>query len=63
LADIFASAAASTLIVGAILDAEADGGVFSVIPSLQRREVGGYSFFLIWVMRIGDLEFVENIHQ
>jgi hypothetical protein len=36
-----------------------------VIPGLQRREVGGYSycFFLIRVMRFGDLEFVENIHQ
>jgi hypothetical protein len=37
-----------------------------VIPDLQRREVGGYSFlffFLIQVMRFGDLKFVENIHQ
>jgi hypothetical protein len=29
-ADMFASAAASVLTVGAILDAEADGGVFSI---------------------------------
>jgi hypothetical protein len=37
-----------------------------VIPGLQRREVGGYSFFLffpIQLMHFGDLEFVENIHQ
>jgi hypothetical protein len=30
LADMFASAAASTLTVGAILDAETEGGVFSM---------------------------------
>jgi hypothetical protein len=37
-----------------------------VIPGLRRREVGGYSFFvfsLIRVMRFGDLEFLESIHQ
>jgi hypothetical protein len=33
-----------------------------VIPGLQRREVGGYSFvfFLIRLLRFGDLEFVEK---
>jgi hypothetical protein len=41
-----------------------EGGAKCVILGLQRREVGGYSFcfFLIRVMRFGDLEFVENIH-
>jgi hypothetical protein len=37
----------------------------SVIPDLQKREVGGYSFcfFLIRLMCFGNLEFGENIHQ
>jgi hypothetical protein len=38
----------------------------AVIPGLQKKEVGGYSFcffFLIRVMRFRDLEFVESIHQ
>jgi hypothetical protein len=38
-----------------------------VIPGLQGREVGGYYFCLFFslirVLRFGDLEFVENIHQ
>jgi hypothetical protein len=40
---------------------------YFVIPGLQRREVGGYSFFVLFfpirLMHFGDLEFVENIHQ
>jgi hypothetical protein len=33
-----------------------------VIPGLQRREVGGYSFcfFLIRLLRFANLEFEEN---
>jgi hypothetical protein len=34
-----------------------------VIPGLQRREVGGCSFFSSSGCCFGDLEFVENIHN
>jgi hypothetical protein len=41
---------------------------FRVIPGSQRREVGGYSFFVVFVfsirlMRFGDLEILEEKHS
>jgi hypothetical protein len=44
------------------LIAKTNMGWLCVIPGLQRREVGGYSFcfFLIRLMRFGNLEFGEN---